>query len=141
VIVYADTSALVKLFVEEKNSVETRRLLAQARTVGTALVTRAELGAALARAERMGVLSAQDALEARAALAAFWPSLVHVGIDDPLVTRAEVLAWEHALRGYDAVHLAAARIWQERMESPVMVATFDHELWQASQNEGLVAWP
>jgi predicted nucleic acid-binding protein len=141
VIVYADTSAVVKLFVIERDSDVTQSILKKARAVGTALVTLAELVATLARSERMGVLSADDAVADRAGLAAFWPSLVHIGIDAALVARAEVLAWEHVLRGYDAIHLAAARIWQERVESPVTVATFDQEVWEAARQSGLIASP
>jgi predicted nucleic acid-binding protein len=62
-------------------------------------------------------------------------------VDEHLVSRAEALAWEHGLRGYDAVHLAAAAVWQERMASPVMLATFDRELWEAARQAGLAAWP
>ena len=33
---------------------------------------------------------------------------------EPLAARAGTLAWEHGLRGYDAVHLATALFWRER---------------------------
>ncbi len=140
-IVYADTSALVKLFVEEENSAATRDMLRGAQTMGTGLLTRAELGAALARGVRLGFLSEEEALEARRRLREAWPTWIHITVDEGLVSRAEVLAWEHGLRGYDAVHLAAALAWQELIASPVILATFDRELWEAAQQVGLVPWP
>lgn len=69
-IVYADTSALVKLFVEEDSSAATRDTLRQAQAMGTGLLTRAELGAALARGARRGILSEEEAREARRRLEA-----------------------------------------------------------------------
>jgi predicted nucleic acid-binding protein len=107
-IVYADTSALVKLFVTEEGSEATRDMLRQAQAMGTGLLTRAELGAALARGARRGLLSEEEALESRRRLETVWPTWIHLAVDEDLVCRAEVLAWEHGLRGYDAVHLAAA---------------------------------
>lgn len=54
---------------------------------------------------------------------------------------ADHLAWEHGLRGYDAVHLAAALPWHEALGESVTVATYDKQLWQAAQSTGLVVWP
>jgi predicted nucleic acid-binding protein len=140
-IVYADTSALVKLFVTEEGSEATRDMLRQAQAMGTGLLTRAELGAALARGARRGLLSEKEALESRRRLETVWPTWIHLAVDEDLVCRAEVLAWEHGLRGYDAVHLAAALAWQERVGSSIVLATFDRELWEAARQAGLTAWP
>ena len=140
-IVYADTSALVKLFVEEENSAQTRAMLGQAQAMGTGQLSRAELGAALARGARLGYLSESESLEARKRLAAVWHTWIHIVVEEKLVVRAEGLAWEHALRGYDAVHLASALAWQEAVDAKVILATFDQELWQAAKDAGLESWP
>jgi predicted nucleic acid-binding protein len=140
-IVYADTSALVKLFVTEEGSEATRVLLRQASVMGTSLVARAELGAALARGARRRLLSEPDALEARRRLEGVWPTWVRVGVDEALVAQAEALAWEYNVRGYDALHLASALAWQERIQHTVALLTFDRELWEAARRAGIVAWP
>jgi hypothetical protein len=57
------------------------------------------------------------------------------------VERAEALAWDHGLRGYDAVQLASAHIWQESLGTEIVLATFDRQLWEAAPNVGLKAWP
>ena len=62
-------------------------------------------------------------------------------MNENLVSRAESLAWEYKLRGYDAVHLAAAQLWQGQMEHPVTLATFDQQLWEAAELAGLGVWP
>jgi uncharacterized protein len=51
------------------------------------------------------------------------------------------LAWEHRLRGYDAVQLASALAWQNSVGADVVIATFDTELWTAAAAAGLKAWP
>jgi predicted nucleic acid-binding protein len=140
-IVYADTSALVKLFVVEAHSEATRDMLLQAWAMGTGLLARVELGAALARGARRGFLAEAESLEARRQIERVWPTWVRIGMDEELVVRAEALAWEYHLRGYDAVHLASALIWQERIGHPVVLATFDRELWEAAQQANLAVWP
>jgi predicted nucleic acid-binding protein len=52
------------------------------------------------------------------------------------VERAEALAWEHGLRGYDAVHLASALTWQESVGEQIVLATFDQQLWEAASERG-----
>jgi predicted nucleic acid-binding protein len=140
-IIYADTSALVKLFVTETNSNATRYAFQNAQVLGTGLITRAELGSALARGTRRGLLSKSEAQEARQRLQLVWPTWIHIAMNENLVSRAESLAWEYKLRGYDAVHLATAQLWQEQIEHSVTLATFDQELWEAAPLAGLNAWP
>jgi len=87
-IVYGDTSALVKLFVSEKNSTATRRMLQNAQAMATGILTRAELGAALARGERRGLLSKREAQAARLELERVWPTWIVIAMDEVLVLRA-----------------------------------------------------
>jgi uncharacterized protein len=89
--IYADTSALVKLFAEEQGSSVTRTALKRADALGTGLLTRTELGAALARGVRSGLLSDQEALAARENLAAAWPTWTHIETDEHLVALAYLL--------------------------------------------------
>jgi predicted nucleic acid-binding protein len=56
VIVYLDSSALVKLVVEEAGSARVRALLAKTTIAATGLISRAEVAAALAKAIRIGFL-------------------------------------------------------------------------------------
>ena len=45
------------------------------------------------------------------------------------------------LRGYDAIHLAAARFWQSSLGQAVTLVTFDRQLWEAGAAVVLAAWP
>ncbi len=140
-IVYLDASALVKRYVAEVGSDDVDALIERATVVGTAILSRAEVAAALAKASRMKVLPHREAEVALRAFGEEWASLVRVQMTEVLAARAGALAWDHGLRGYDAVHLAAANFWQDMLGEEVTVATYDHQLWDASRATGLGAWP
>ena len=140
-ILYLDTSALVKRYIAEIDAPAVAALIAQAERVGTSLITRAEVAAALAKGVRIGTLHHDDAGKALAVFRSQWRDFQRLQVTEALVARADALAWEHGLRGYDAVHLAAAQRWQEALDEPVALATFDRQLWQAGQSVGLGVWP
>lgn len=140
-IVYLDSSALVKRYVVERGSEGVEQLVPEAEALGTALVSRAEVVAALGKAIRVGALDAEEALQARETFEEEWPDLVRLAISERVVERAAEAAWDHSLRGYDALHLAAANTWKDLLQRPVALATFDRRLWQAAGDEGLRPWP
>ncbi len=140
-ILYLDASALVKRYVAEPGSREVIALTAEAAAVATSLVSRAEVGAAFARAVRLGILDDRGGRRVRRRFAREWPDLIRVPVTEALVSRAEALAWDHGLRGYDAVQLAAALTWQDSIGQDVVLATFDHQLWEIAPHAGLQAWP
>lgn len=140
-IVYLDASALVKRYVEERGSKAVIELTAAAEIVATSLVSRAEVAAALARAVRLGILDYDGGRRAQRRFSREWPDLARVPVSEPLVSRAETLAWDYGLRGYDAVQLASALTWQESIGQDVFLGTFDGQLWEAAPAAGLHVWP
>ena len=140
-IAYFDASTLVKRYLVERGSRRTIKLPAQADMIATSIVSRAEVATGLAKAVRVGVVADDDARNARRSLAGDWPDLVRMPVTEALVERAETLAWEHGLRGYDTVQLASALTWQEAAGQEIVLATFDHQLWDAAKRAGLNVWP
>jgi predicted nucleic acid-binding protein len=140
-IVYLDASALVKHYVAEAGSAEVSQLLVRGDVVGTAAISRAEVPAALAKAARTGTLTRDEAEAALQVFRTEWVDLVRLQLTEAVVAQADTLAWDHGLRGYDAVHLAAARFWQSSLGERVTLATYGRQLWQAGDASGLVAWP
>jgi predicted nucleic acid-binding protein len=125
---YLDASALVKRYLSEPGTPETRRVIDAADVQGTTVVSRAEVASALAKTVRMEVA---DQEEARALLEAFrddWPYLSQQQVTEAVIGRAERLAFEEDLRGYDAVQLASALVWKEALAEEVTFATFDTDL-------------
>ncbi len=140
-IVYADASALVKRYVIEAGSNEVIALTSEAAAVATVLVSRAEVAAAFARAVRVGVLDEVSGRQAQRSFAREWPDFARIAVTEALVVRAEGLAWEFGLRGYDAIQLAAALTWRESVGRDVVLATFDRQLWDAGRAAGFGVWP
>jgi uncharacterized protein len=138
---YLDTSALVKRYVEEPGSEDVLDWMDLADTIGTGLITRAEVAAAITRAARLHHLTSQISDKALDKFRLEWDSFHRLSIKEELIARADFLACQYGLRGYDAVHLAAALIWQEALMLPVTLATYDQELANASKNTGLRVLP
>ena len=140
-IVYLDASALVKRYVQELGTAEVAQLTAQAEAVGTSIISRAETAAALAKANRLSILTKSDAALAVGRFRQEWPNLIRVQVTESVVVRADYVAWEYGLRGYDAVHLASALLWQEQLNQEVTFATFDRQLWLAARSSKLLSFP
>jgi uncharacterized protein len=141
VTVYLDASALVKRYVSEAGSGDVNNLLVKASVIGTAAISRVEVSSAVAKAVRIRLLSREEAASVLQVFNAEWESLIRLQLTEVLIARAATLAWEHGLRGYDSVHLAAALFWQDMLGDPVTLATYDRQLWEAAKVTGLVAWP
>jgi uncharacterized protein len=125
----------------ERGSRETIALTAESEMTATSIVSRAEVAAALAKAVRTGLVTGNIARSAQRSFAGDWPDLVRVPVTNALVERAETLAWDHGLRGYDAVQLASALTWQESIGAEILLATFDQQLWDTAPKTGVKAWP
>jgi predicted nucleic acid-binding protein len=136
VILYLDTSALVTLYVEESGTPRVTARVEQASAVTTARVTYAEARAALARYRREGALSPAGLRQAVRQLDEDWLAYTIVDVGDSVVREAGALAERHALRGYDAVQLAAA-VAVRRSGGDVEFATFDARLAAAARRERL----
>lgn len=139
--VYLDASALVKRYVVEAESAQVVALIGGAQMTATALLCRAEVAAALAKAVRVGLVARESAVKSLGEFNADWEYLIRLHVGEPLIARAAMLAWEHGLRGYDAVHLATALAWCETLGEAVTVATYDRELWRGAREAGLSPWP
>jgi predicted nucleic acid-binding protein len=140
-IAYLDASALVKRYIVERGSQETVELTADSDVTATSIVSRVEVAAAFAKAVRVGLVKDDVARNAQRRFAEDWPDLARVSVTEAVAERAERLAWEYGLRGYDAVQLASAVTWQESVGEEIVLATFDRQLWEAAKRAGLNAWP
>lgn len=140
-ILYLDASALVKRYVIELGSKEIEEIIHESDIVGTGIISRAEVSAALAKAVRVGILNNKEAIEALNAFHKDWQDLVRVSVSETVVARADALASQYGLKGYDAVQLALALVWQEVLGDVVTFATFDKQLAAAAEAAGLVPFP
>lgn len=109
-ITYVDTSTLIKLLIDEAGTVEAAMIWDEADSLVTFRVAHVEARAALAAAERRRRISADGLRDALEGLEVVWSQLSVLELDEVLMRLAGDLAEAHGLRGYDALHLAAAHL-------------------------------
>ncbi|MEP7339662.1 MAG: type II toxin-antitoxin system VapC family toxin [Acidobacteriota bacterium] len=142
---YFDSSALVKCYIQETGSAWVRGIInAQpANEISTALVTGAEIVAAISRRQRMNRISAADAALAIAVFRSqFKGQFNALRVTDLVVEQAMDLAEKHSLRGYDSIQLASALLIESKMTArgvgPLTFVSADTPLNQAAIAEGLL---
>lgn len=83
-IVYLDASALVKRYVAKANSVSVTSLITKSSAVGTAVISRAEVSAALGKAMRKNILNHDEAASALQVFTADWENLIRLNFSLPV---------------------------------------------------------
>lgn len=137
-ILYADTSALVKLVLPEPGTEVVRAAIRDADWVASAAIGYVELRAAVAAAGRDHRVPQTELGRTRLVVDAIWAGVSEVLLDAALLQRAGDLAEQFRLRGYDAVHLAAL----EAVGDPtaVQLACWDQDLTRAAEELGYSHW-
>jgi predicted nucleic acid-binding protein len=136
-ILYCDTSALLKLYIVEPDSDIVKAKIAEAEAVAVCRIACAEAHAALSRRAREVPEDTPAIEHAKQALAADWPHYVVMEVDQALVERAGDYADTFALRGYDSVQLAAAHQASQIAQTSVCFACFDARLNKAAKVLGM----
>ncbi len=130
-IVYFDTSALVKVLVREEGTAAAREIWTAAQAVVATPLVEVEARAALAAAQRGCRLSPSSHRTVKQALSELLAEVTLVPVTSELTSRAADLAESEALRGYHAVHLAAALTVAD------VLASADRPLGRAALARGL----
>ena len=136
-ILFCDTSALIKLYIHESDSPAMRIAADAASSLAVCRIAWAEAMAAFARRAREVPADAALLEEARQRLQAHWPHYAVVEITQPLVALAGDYADTFALRGYDSVQLAAAHLVYQASPEGVCFACFDSRLNKAAKVLGM----
>ena len=136
-ILFCDTSALVKLYIVEPESVALKGLIAESEAVALCRIAWAEAYAALSRRAREIPADAHAIEAAKRAIAADWPHFMVIEVSQSVVERAGDYADTFALRGYDSVQLAAACEMLAVSGVTLTFACFDTRLNKAARVLGL----
>lgn len=133
-IAYFDTSAIVPLVIDEASTETCNRLWTESTRVVSVRLIYPEGRAALARAERMRRLTRSQLNAAVLELDSLIEEVDVIELSPDIARSAGELAQQHGLRGYDAVHLAAALAVAD---DDLVLVTGDIELAAAAQAAGI----
>ncbi len=143
-IVFADSSALVKLYADEQD----HELIRSQDSLVVSALARVEVPAAIWRKHRMGELRPGDAGILVAAFEADYhgsaqdrPRFAVLAATGPVLEIASRLVGVHGLPAYDAVQLASAKAAAEAIPGCRTVAVFDASLRSAAAKEGFAVLP
>lgn len=142
--VFADSSALVKLYADEPGQEPVRALS----HLVVSQLARVEVPSAIWRKQRLGELDAGSARVLTTAFEADWsgsgdqtPRFTAVAPAVSVLDGAAHLCAVHGLRAYDAVQLACAIAARAALPECDTFAVFDRELGRAAAAEGFTLLP
>jgi predicted nucleic acid-binding protein len=136
-ILYLDTSAWLKLYVDERGTQEVIAAVQSAELVAISRIAYAEARAALARVLREKRTTRAEHHRRVSALDADYTEILKVEVSEEVVRQAGGLAESHALRGFDAIQLASAGWLARKARKQVRLLAFDARLNEAAQALGL----
>jgi len=139
VILYLETSNLVKLYVKESGSEEIKKIIAESDAVATSIVSYVEARAAFAKKAREKDITPPNYQAIKADLERDWANLFVLSLTDSLTKSAADLSEKHGLRGYDAIHLASALELKAAVATaaPIVFSSADDRLCEAARREEL----
>jgi predicted nucleic acid-binding protein len=137
-LVYFDSSAFVKLLVEEAGSELAAELWDGSDAAVASRLAFPEVRAALAAAARNHDLADDDLDDVEQAWDGYWAATRPVELTPVVEQHAGQLARFHALRGADAVHLASALAISD---PDLVMAVWDRRLHAGAQAAGLRVAP
>jgi uncharacterized protein len=137
-LVYFDSSAFVKLLVEEAGSDLAAKLWDGCDAAVASRLAYPEVRAALAAATRNHDLDDHDLDRAEQAWDGYWAATRPVELTSTVERHAGQLARAHALRGADAVHLASALAIGD---SELVLAVWDQRLHAEARAAGIRVAP
>lgn len=136
---YFDTSALIKLFVEERGSRLVATLVTESGSVATAKLAYAEVYAGLSRKHRTGDLSPSDYGRTCRQFEDEWQAYLRLDLRDDVLRLARDLVQRHPLRGSDAIHLASALSLKATLGEEIRFLAADDRLLRAAEAERVPA--
>ena len=137
---YIDTSAMVKRYVRESGRAAVQKLVAHHSLVSSVILP-VELYSAFVRRTREGTLATVALPRLFSRVGADRLHWTLVGTTAEVVNEAQSLVERHPLRALDALHVAAARVFQRQLNLPLLFVSADQRQLAAAKREGLSVLP
>jgi len=134
VILYLDTSSLVKLYVQEPHTSLVKKWVREAEIVATCRIAYPETISAINRRFRQGDISKKELDLIIAKFSKEWNHFASIDFDEFEAGRLVNL---YGLRGFDAVHLSAAKLLKVSQNNiSLSFSSYDEKLNTAASAEG-----
>ena len=132
-IAYLDTSALLRLVLREPGALEQVR---SSKALVSSEVLAVESLRTIDRLRLQGALSAEEAASRRGTATEWLEAVDLVLLQRPILARASE-PFPIPLGTLDALHLATALVWRDRMRQVLVMATHDRDLALAARSFGI----
>jgi predicted nucleic acid-binding protein len=136
-ILYLDTSALVKKYFKEFGSNDVIAKWKEAMGVVTSAVTYAETMASIHRKKREAELPKDIFDRITDSFQNDWAGFFCLEVTNDLNGIIDKLLLQHPLRGFDVIHLSSALFINQNVDEEFLFACFDEKLNHAAKAEGL----
>ncbi len=140
-ILYMDTSALVKKYFREPGSTDVISLWQNASVILTSAVAYAETMASFHRKKRESGMDRCIFNPIVSSFRADCQTLALVRVNRALDNIIDRIVSLYPLRGFDAIYLASALAVQRNLSENLLFVCFDHRLPDAARAEGLDTFP
>lgn len=140
-IIYLDTSALLKKYFKEPGSSDVIAEWKKATGIITSSVAYAESLASFYRKKREVDINTTVFSKVVSDFRRDWQSIIRIDVTDNLNETIDEITRKFPLRGFDAVHLASALIVSESIDSDFLFVCYDKTLNTAARRAGLSSFP
>jgi uncharacterized protein len=136
---YLDASAWVKRYSQEIGTVWIQNFFAQDPAIVCATLGLVEVTATFSRKHRGRQITVDQLNQIRQYTQTDWANFIQIQLVETVMQEATRLTSQLALRGADAIHLAAATTFQSRIDATdsLIFITADQELITAAQMIGI----
>jgi predicted nucleic acid-binding protein len=135
-IIYCDTSALVKRYFQEAGTESVQKIFERAKIITISQIGFIETISAFYRKQRSEPVSSRKFNSLIRNFKKDWESLHTIVLRDQIFVKAEQLIMKYFLRSYDAIHLTSAVIVQSELKTQLHFIASDIHLLKAAQSEG-----
>lgn len=136
-ILYLDTSALVKAYISEHASQTVLAEIKTTKIIASSILAFVEAHCAFSRIKREKKLTEKEIETVKTSFNKDWQNYMVIEATESLAQHAADLADAFGLRAYDSVHLASANLLAKQSRKTVTFACFDTQLNKAAHVLGL----
>ena len=137
-ILYCDSSALIKLYLDEQGSPQVVDSFQSAQEKVVSVIGYAEVCSGIYRKARMGDVTRSARHKAIRGFENDWLAIMKVNLSWEVNQIAKQVLSKYSLRAFDALHLASALYFQRKSERDIHFLTFDQRQKEAARQEDLM---